>query len=107
MTSLEYVAKSDAVLFNLRRTDHCAERSRRSERRSMGIAEVKQTIADVEGYLTEQEGKLLYELAGGGTAPGVIVEIGSWKGKSTICLALGSKAGQGKIIYAIDPHTGS
>jgi MMP 1-O-methyltransferase len=73
----------------------------------MCIDELKQTIADVEGYLTEQEGSLLYELARKCTAPGVIVEIGSWKGRSTICLALGSKAGQGKTVYAIDPHTGT
>jgi predicted O-methyltransferase YrrM len=35
----------------------------------------------------------------------VIVEIGSWKGKSTICLGLGSQAGNGVPVYAIDPHT--
>jgi hypothetical protein len=73
----------------------------------MGIAQLSQAIADVEGYLTEQEGLLLYELDSDCTAPGVIVEIGSWKGRSTSCLALGSKAGIGKTIYAMDPHTGS
>jgi len=40
-------------------------------------------------------------------APGVIVEIGSWKGRSTICLASGSLAGNGVPVYAVDPHTGS
>jgi MMP 1-O-methyltransferase len=73
----------------------------------MGNTELKQTIAGVEGYLTEQEGMLLYELARDCTVPGVIVEIGSWKGRSTMCLALGSMKGQGKTIFAIDPHTGS
>jgi predicted O-methyltransferase YrrM len=34
----------------------------------------------------------------------VIVEIGSWKGKSTVCLGLGSRAGSSVPIYAIDPH---
>ncbi len=38
---------------------------------------------------------------------GVIVEIGSWKGKSTIWLGWGSKNGNNVKIYAIDPHTGS
>src|SRR5204862_7863348 len=33
-----------------------------------------------------------------------IVGIGGWKGKSTVCLALGSQAGNGVLIYAIDPH---
>jgi predicted O-methyltransferase YrrM len=35
----------------------------------------------------------------------VIVEIGSWKGKSTIWLAHGSRRGAGVMVYAIDPHT--
>jgi predicted O-methyltransferase YrrM len=35
----------------------------------------------------------------------VIVEIGSWKGKSTIWLASGSRRGAGLTVYAIDPHT--
>ena len=34
----------------------------------------------------------------------MIVEIGSWKGKSTICLGLGSRAGVSVPIYAVDPH---
>ena len=34
----------------------------------------------------------------------MIVEIGSWKGKSTICLGLGSRAGNGVRIFAVDPH---
>ena len=37
----------------------------------------------------------------------MIAEIGSWKGKSTIWLAYGSKQGKNVRIYAIDPHTGS
>ena len=38
---------------------------------------------------------------------GVIVEIGSWKGKSTIWLAKGSQAGQKVKVYAFDPHSAS
>jgi len=63
--------------------------------------------AEIEGWLGENEGKLLYELARKCTGKGVIVEIGSWKGKSTIHLAKGSKAGKNIRVYAIDPHTGS
>ena len=61
----------------------------------------------VEGWLLDQEGALLYDLAKSCEGRGVIVEIGSWKGKSTICLGKGSQAGKGVRIYAIDPHTGS
>ena len=61
-------------------------------------------IADIPGWLTDEEGAALYELAKRCTGRGVIVEIGSWKGKSTTCLGLGSKAGANVRIYAIDPH---
>src|SRR6266568_7791612 len=65
---------------------------------------VKPLIADVPGWLTDEEGEALYDLAQRCTGRGVIVEIGSWKGKSTICLGLGSRAGNGVRIFAIDPH---
>jgi predicted O-methyltransferase YrrM len=67
-------------------------------------AKVKPLIADVPGWLTDEEGEALYDLARACTGKGVIVEIGSWKGKSTICLGLGSKSGASVRIYAIDPH---
>jgi MMP 1-O-methyltransferase len=65
---------------------------------------VKPLIADVPGWLTDDEGEALYELARACTGKGVIVEIGSFKGKSTICLGLGSQAGASVPIYAVDPH---
>jgi predicted O-methyltransferase YrrM len=65
---------------------------------------VKPLIADVPGWLTDEEGEALYELARACTGRGVIVEIGSFKGKSTICLGLGSRAGASLPVHAIDPH---
>jgi predicted O-methyltransferase YrrM len=65
---------------------------------------VKPMIAGVPGWLTDEEGEALYDLAKRCSGRGVIVEIGSWKGKSTICLGRGSKAGAGIRIFAIDPH---
>jgi MMP 1-O-methyltransferase len=65
---------------------------------------VKPLIAEVPGWLTDEEGEALYDLAKRCTGRGVIVEIGSWKGKSTICLGLGSRAGAHSRIFAIDPH---
>jgi MMP 1-O-methyltransferase len=67
-------------------------------------ADVKPLIADIPGWLTDEEGEALYELARGCRGDGVIVEIGSWKGKSTVCLGLGSQAGASVPIYAVDPH---
>ena len=65
---------------------------------------VKPLIADIPGWLTDEEGEALYELARSCRGNGVIVEIGSWKGKSTVCLGLGSRAGNLVPVYAIDPH---
>src|SRR5438270_4458350 len=65
---------------------------------------VKPLIADVPGWLTDEEGEALYDLARACTGKGAIVEIGSWKGKSTVCLGLGSKAGGSVPVYAVDPH---
>jgi MMP 1-O-methyltransferase len=66
---------------------------------------VAQHVEGVGGWLTGKEGRLLYTLARRCTGRGVIVEIGSWKGKSTIWLASGSRRGAGATVYAIDPHT--
>ena len=68
---------------------------------------LKELIQNIDGWLTDEEAKLLYKLAKNCKGKGVIVEIGSWKGKSTICMAKGSKAGNNVKIYAIDPHVGS
>ena len=64
-------------------------------------------VAKIGGWLTREEGIFLYNSAKGVPKDGKIVEIGSWKGRSTICLGNGSKDGHGAKIYAIDPHTGS
>jgi predicted O-methyltransferase YrrM len=65
---------------------------------------VKELIRDVPGWLSDEEGEALYELARECSGRGVIVEIGSWKGKSTICLGLGSRAGNDVRVFAVDPH---
>lgn len=61
----------------------------------------------VDGWLDPSEGTLLYMAAQSCTGSGAIVEIGAWKGKSTIFLAKGSKAGNNVKVYSIDPHTGA
>ena len=52
----------------------------------------------IAGWLTKNEGRLLAYFAK--RTKGIIVEIGSYRGKSTICMARATK----KKIYAIDPH---
>lgn len=77
----------------------------------MTRAQILTYISQLDGWLSLHEGFFLYESARGGKGKGEIVEIGSWMGKSTICLAGGLKetrsasSGQRKVI-AIDPHKG-
>ena len=64
-------------------------------------------VERIPGLLTRKEASLLYVLARRCTGKGVIVEIGSWKGKSTACLGQGSRDGARVKVHAIDPFTGS
>ena len=68
---------------------------------------LKEQLSNVEGWLHEPEGYLLHRLAEDGPGAGAIVEIGSFKGKSTICMALGSKRSKREHVYAVDHFLGS
>ncbi|MCL4425361.1 MAG: class I SAM-dependent methyltransferase [Firmicutes bacterium] len=61
----------------------------------------------VEGWLGLEEGRRLAYLAS--TVPGhlAIVELGSWKGRSTAWLGFGSKLGRRAPVYAVDHWKGS
>ena len=61
--------------------------------------------AEVEGWMTDDQGRRLYAAAAGCPAGGRIVEIGSFQGRSTIVLA--SAAPPGVEVVAIDPHAGN
>lgn len=54
----------------------------------------------IEGWLSAIEAIHLYRFASMLKKNAVVVEIGSWKGKSTFCLAKGLRNGK---IFAIDP----
>ena len=58
----------------------------------------------VDGFLTSLEAVMLFRIAQRLPINSTIVEIGSWKGKSTCCLARGLKGGK---IIAIDPFDAS
>ena len=59
----------------------------------------------VPGYIGEREFRALGLLAAGAPGPGVVVEIGSFKGKSMVGLAsLAAHYGFGPVV-SIDPHT--
>ena len=67
--------------------------------------DLRRRLDALPGWLSYEEGETLYDLARACTGRGVIVEIGSWKGKSTTCLGLGSRAGSGVRVFAVDRHT--
>jgi predicted O-methyltransferase YrrM len=62
-------------------------------------------IDGVEGWLTPGQARCLFDAAHQVPPGGRIVEIGSFRGRSTIVLALG--APPGVDIVAIDPHAGN
>jgi hypothetical protein len=57
-----------------------------------------------EGQTRGAEARCLYELAREASPEGVIVEIGSYRGRATIALAKGSFRGPRIPVYAVDPH---
>jgi hypothetical protein len=66
---------------------------------------VLERIAGVDGWLTDAQARELYDAAAGVPSGGRIVEIGSFRGRSTIVLA--SAAPDGAEVVAIDPHAGN
>ncbi len=69
------------------------------------LAAVMDLVADVDGWMTAGQASTLYDAAVRCPAGGRIVEIGSFRGRSTIVLA--SAAAPDVEIVAIDPHAGN
>jgi hypothetical protein len=68
---------------------------------------VPQSVLDAvdgtPGMLSLDEAALLYHLARQ-LKSGSIVEVGSYRGRSTVALALGAQSGGNRPVYAIEPH---
>ena len=60
---------------------------------------------DVEGWMTKDQGRRLFDVAARCPEGGRIVEIGSFRGRSTIVLAMA--APPRAEVVAIDPHAGN
>lgn len=65
----------------------------------IGFVAVWQRVQGIPGWLTRAQALALWEAAAATPEPGVIVEIGSHQGRSTIVLA----AAGGRRVVAIDP----
>lgn len=68
--------------------------------------EVRPVAGAIEGWLSDAQGCALFRAAAATTGRGLIVEIGSWKGRSTAWLAAGARLAAARV-YAIDPHVRS
>lgn len=66
---------------------------------------VMSLVADVDGWMTPGQASTLHDAARGCKPGGLIVEIGSFRGRSTIVLA--SAAPTDVDVVAIDPHAGN
>jgi predicted O-methyltransferase YrrM len=62
------------------------------------------SLEGVEGWLSDDQARRLWDAAGRVHAPGRIVEIGSFRGRSTIVLR--RAAAEGVEVVAVDPHGG-
>jgi hypothetical protein len=69
------------------------------------LDELLDVITGVEGWLSSDQAARLYTTAAKVGSGEQIVEIGSFRGRSTIVLA--SAAQEGVVIVAIDPHAGN
>lgn len=71
------------------------------------LMDMLERLKHVEGWLTPVEGYALMQLAARGEGQGGVVEIGSFKGRSTCFLAWGSKVVKREKVTAIDHFGGS
>ena len=63
-------------------------------------------IASIKGFLAADEARALYDHALQACAAGPVLEIGSYCGKSTVCLGLACQQ-RGSTLFALDHHRGS
>lgn len=77
--------------------------AQRMRLRLQGKASFLQQTLAIQGELTANEATLLFDCAKH-TTEGVIVEIGSNYGRSTVALACGSQAGANVAVFAVEPH---
>lgn len=62
--------------------------------------------SDITGYTSSTEGKLLYKLAQEKPHLGSVVELGTFHGRSAVCLAQGSQKVNGGKVFTIDNFIG-
>jgi len=67
------------------------------------VGSIEDFLSRTEGMTSLEEAKLLYELARE-VRSGCIVEVGAYRGRSTVALGRGSLDGHGVPVFTIEPH---
>src|SRR5699024_8017253 len=84
------------------RVQSVSPEARMSTKPATTFEEVQERVRDVEGWMTPDQARRLWNCARMVSDSGRIVEIGSFRGRSMIVLA--SAADEGTELIAIDPH---
>ena len=72
---------------------------------SKSFDEILRSVDGVDGWMSPDQARALFDAASGCRSGDQIVEIGSFRGRSTVVLA--SAAPEGVSVIAIDPHAGN
>lgn len=70
---------------------------------SVGRTDERAALDALEGLIPNDVGARLYDLAADVPAELAIVELGSYRGKSTCYLGAGARSGHGAHVFAVDP----
>ena len=66
------------------------------------VRDLRASLRGVEGWLSDREAQFLALLAACPTCDGEILEIGSYRGRSTIALVKGAALAGGATIHTVD-----
>jgi predicted O-methyltransferase YrrM len=79
----------------------------RADYRPDRIKTLRAATERIQGWVSEDSRRLLYQLVVDRMPPGAVVELGSWRGLSTVWLAAGAiDRGDGTRLYAVDTWVG-
>lgn len=67
---------------------------------------LRRAAEEARGFMPPDEGLALYEVAMSVAAPGPLLEVGSYCGKSAVYLGAAAQA-RGRLLFAVDHHRGS
>lgn len=67
---------------------------------------LRRAAEEARGFMPPDEGLVLYEAALSLAAPGPLLEVGSYCGKSAVYLGAAARA-RGRLLFAVDHHRGS